>query len=79
MINRVMNSVQVLVGLINDTEKVVKNTTPTTLLPGVNLVGIADVFRIRQTYVQPGVSAFGLFDVRHFGITNSYDFFFQRK
>jgi hypothetical protein len=69
MINRLVNSVQVLVGLTNDTEKVIKNTTPTTLLPGVNLVGIADVFRIRQTYVQPGVSAFGVFDVRHFGIT----------
>jgi len=75
-INRVVNSVQVLVGLINDTAKVVKNTTPTTLLPGVNLVGILDVFRIRQTYAQPGVSAFGLFEVCYFGTTN---FFFLRK
>jgi len=28
-----------------------------------NIVGIADTFRIRQTYVKPSVSAFGLFDV----------------
>ena len=76
MINRGVNSVQVLVGLTHDTEKVVKNTAPTTLLPGVNLVGIAYVFRIRQTYVRPKVSAFGLFEVCYFGTTN---FFFLRK
>ncbi len=58
-----MNSVQVMLGLTRDTNKVVKNTIPTTLIPGVNLVGIADVFRIRQTYVKPEVSGFGLFDV----------------
>jgi len=77
MINRGVNSVQVLVGLTHDTEKVVKNTAPTTLLPGVNLVGIADVFRIRQTYVRPKVSAFGLFEVCYFGTTNF--FFFSEK
>jgi len=63
MANRGTNSVQVMLGLTGDIDKVVRNTTPTTLIPGVNLVGIADVFRIRQTYVKPEVSAFGLFNV----------------
>jgi hypothetical protein len=63
MANRGTNSVQVMLGLTRDTNKVVRNTIPTTLIPGVNLVGIADVFRIRQTYVKPEVSAFGLFQV----------------
>ncbi len=48
---------------------VVKNTVPTTLIPGINVVGIADTFRIRQTYVKPSVSAFGIFDVSHLFIT----------
>jgi hypothetical protein len=63
MINRGMNSVQVMLGLMRDTEKVIENTTPTMLIPGVNLVGIADAFEIHQEYVKLERSAFGLFDV----------------
>jgi len=53
MINRGKNSVQVILGLFNDTAMVVKNSVPTTSIPGIRI----------QTYMKPSVSAFNLFDV----------------
>ena len=61
-INRGKNSVQVMLGLTNDTIEVFDRTPPTTLIPGVNVVGIAGLL-IRQTFRRPKYSAFGLFDV----------------
>ena len=51
-----------MLGLTNNTIDVVNRTMPTTLLPGVNVVGAADLFifrRFRNAYV----SVVGLFDV----------------
>jgi len=56
------NSVQVRVGLTNDTSKTVLRTSPTTLIPGVNLVGIVNVV-VRQVTTSSVLSFIG-FKVR---------------
>jgi len=57
------NSVQIVLGLTNQTANAVRKTSPTSLIPGVNVVGMAN-FIIRQQLRPSSVSAFGLFDVR---------------
>jgi hypothetical protein len=57
------NSVQIMIGLTNDTRTVVERTVGTTILPGVNLVGVI-TWDLRQVLKSPRLSAFGsLFDV----------------
>lgn len=56
-------SVQLMVGLTNDTDVVIRATCPTILIPGVNLFGTVDFF-IQQTMTNSLLAAFGLFDVR---------------
>jgi len=57
------NSVQLMVGLTNDTKKVFQTTIPTSLIPGVNLFGMV-TFKIRQVISSSVLAAVGLFDVR---------------
>ena len=57
------NSVQLLVGLIHDTPTVIGRTSPTTLIPGVNLIGIVNL-SVRQTMSNSKFASLGLFDVR---------------
>ena len=57
------NSVQVLLGRTDDTIDVARRTAATTLIPGMNLVGIADR-QIRQVSTNPSAAALGVFDVR---------------
>ena len=56
------DSVQIRVGLTNDTSKVILRTSPTTLIPGVNLVGIVN-FVVRQVTTSSVLSFIG-FEVR---------------
>ena len=57
------DSVQIMIGLTNDTRTVVERTVGTTILPGVNLVGVI-TWDLRQVFKSPGLSAFAsLFDV----------------
>ena len=56
------NSVQVFLGGIHDTFEVVRRTPPTSLIPGVNLIGFGQP-QIRQQFSNPRMSAFGVFDV----------------
>ncbi len=51
-----------MLGLTNNTHDVVNRTMPTTLMPGVNIVGAANVF-IFQRFRNAHVSVVGLFDV----------------
>ncbi len=51
-----------MLGLTNETTDVLDSTPPTTLIPGMNVVGTAYLY-VRETFVQPKFSAFGLFDV----------------
>jgi hypothetical protein len=55
------NSVQVLLGRTDDTIDVARRTAATTLIPGMNLVGIADR-QIRQVSTNPSAAALGVFD-----------------
>ncbi|KAF8170386.1 hypothetical protein BJ912DRAFT_997456 [Pholiota molesta] len=55
------NSVQVMVAMTNRTIDVMSMTVPTTLIPGVNLVGIASM-EIHRKFKNPGLSWFGLFE-----------------
>jgi hypothetical protein len=57
------NSVQLMIGLTNDTYKVFLTTMPTTLIPGVNLFGLVRL-HIRQTISSSVLAVIGLFDVR---------------
>jgi hypothetical protein len=59
------NSVQVLLGLTNDTNNVIVRTSPTTLVPGMNIVGMANLL-IRQQFAKAMFATFGLFDVSDF-------------
>ena len=64
MVNMSANSLQVVIGLTNDTEAVINNTPGTTLIPGTNLFGTVDVSEWRQKFRHPALSAFGpLFNV----------------
>ena len=51
-----------MLGLTNKTIDVLDRTPPTTLIPGMNVVGSAYLY-VRETFIQPKFSAFGLFDV----------------
>jgi hypothetical protein len=51
-----------MLGLTNNTRDVVNRTMPTTLIPGVNIVGAANVF-VFQRFRNAHISVFGLFDV----------------
>ncbi|KAF9482411.1 hypothetical protein BDN70DRAFT_930098 [Pholiota conissans] len=55
------NSVQVMVANTNKTDNVVLMTIPTTLMPGVNLIGLI-YSEIYQVFTDPGLSLSGLFD-----------------
>jgi len=44
-------------------KQTVTHTKPTLLLPGIDLIGIADV-HLQQTFKNRALSAFGMFDVR---------------
>ena len=55
-------SMQIMVGLTNDTSKVMLRTSPTTLIPGVNLVGIVNVV-IGQVNPRSALTIIG-FEVR---------------
>ncbi|EDR05148.1 uncharacterized protein LACBIDRAFT_303536 [Laccaria bicolor S238N-H82] len=60
--NAFKNSVQIMIGLTNDTQTVVDRTVSTTILPGVNLVGVV-TWDLRQLLKSPRLSAFAsLFD-----------------
>lgn len=57
------HSVQIMIGLTNDSHTVVERTIGTTILPGVNLVGVI-TWDLRQVLKNPRLSALGsLFDV----------------
>jgi uncharacterized membrane protein len=57
------DSVQIIIGLTDDTRTVVERTVGTTILPGVNLFGVM-TWDFRQLLKRPRLSAFGsLFDV----------------
>jgi hypothetical protein len=62
-INIPRNSVQVYVGLTNNTDDVIATTAPSTLPPGVNLIGIVNLM-VRQRLRSPRFSTLGIFDVR---------------
>ena len=63
MSNSYGNSVQIMIGLTNDTHTVVERTVSTTILPGVNLVGVI-TWDLRQLLKSPRLSAFAsLFEV----------------
>lgn len=56
------NSIQVMVTMTNNTADVVAMTTPTILVPGVNLVGLVSM-EVHQTFTNPGMATLGLFEV----------------
>lgn len=56
------NSVQLMVGLTNNTDYVVGKTSPTTLIPGLNVVGALNI-AVRRQFKSPMMSSFGMFDV----------------
>ena len=60
------NSVQVLLGLTNDTNNVVLRTLSTTLVPGMNIVGMANLLVRQQFDAKAMYATFGLFDVSDF-------------
>ncbi|KIJ93337.1 hypothetical protein K443DRAFT_646228 [Laccaria amethystina LaAM-08-1] len=56
------DSVQIIIGLTNDTRTVFERTVGTTIIPGVNLFGVM-TWDFRQLLKRPHLSAFGsLFD-----------------
>ncbi|KAF9525733.1 hypothetical protein CPB83DRAFT_517246 [Crepidotus variabilis] len=59
-----LNSVQIMLGLTANAKDIVRTTVPTTLIPGVNLIGIANL-AVRQKFSTPGLSALGVLDVSH--------------
>ena len=56
------NSIQVMVAMTNNTADVVAMTTPTVLVPGVNLMGLVSM-EVHQTFTNPGMATLGLFEV----------------
>ena len=56
------NSVQVFLGSTYDPYETVRRTPPTSLIPGVNLIGFGQL-QLRQQFLDPRMSAFGVFDV----------------
>jgi len=55
------SSIEIRIGMINDTEQVLHRTVPVSIPPGVNLLANLN-FEIRQLFKKPSLSAFGLFD-----------------
>jgi len=62
IISTTNNSVEVYISLTNNTNTAVYRTLPTTIPPGVNLMGTLS-FELRQLYKNVGASALGLFSV----------------
>lgn len=62
LVSTTTNSVEVYVGLTNNTFTAVYRTLPTTIPPGVNLMGTLSL-ELRQLYKNVGISALGLFAV----------------
>src|SRR6266545_1261500 len=56
------NSVQVFLGGTHETVEVVRRTPPTSLIPGVNLIGFVQP-QVRQQFYNSRMSAFGVLDV----------------
>jgi hypothetical protein len=56
------SSVEIQIGMLNNTDQVVRRTVPLSVPPGVNLLGNMKP-DIRQLFKRPSLSAFGLFDV----------------
>ena len=69
--NTSFNSLQIMVGLNNDTQKVIERTTGTTLIPGTNLFGTV-TWDFRQVLKNPYLSSFGLFDVSDIGSLSTF-------
>jgi hypothetical protein len=65
------NSLQIMVGLNNDTQKVIERTRGTTLIPGTNLFGTV-TWDYRQVLKKPSLSAFGLFNVSDIGSLSTF-------
>ena len=63
IISTTNNSVEIYIGLTNNINTTVYRTLPTTIPPGVNLMGTLSL-EIRQLYKNIGFSALGLFSVR---------------
>ena len=63
LVSTTSNSVEVYIGLTNNTLTAVYRTLPTTIPPGVNLMGTLSL-ELRQLYKNIGVSALGLLSVR---------------
>ena len=55
-----LNSVGIVIGMTKDTDKVLQSTIPTTLIPGVNLVGAANLI-VRQ-HMSSNIFGLGLID-----------------
>lgn len=62
IISTTNNSVEVYIGLTNDTFTTVYRTLPTSVPPGINLMGTVSL-ELRQLYKKVGLSALGLFSV----------------
>jgi hypothetical protein len=54
-----VNSVQVMLGLSNNTDNVLQTTSPTMLLPGMNVLGMSRL-TIRQKFGKATVAALGV-------------------
>jgi hypothetical protein len=54
-----VNSVQVMLGLTNNTANVLQTTSPTMLLPGMNVLGMSRL-TIRQKFGKATVAALGV-------------------
>ena len=65
IISTTANSVEVYIGLTNDTLTAVYRTLPTTIPPGVNLMGTLSL-ELRQLYKNVGLSGLGMFAVSQF-------------
>jgi len=57
-----INSVQIMLGLTNTINYVFYATSQTTLLPGMNVVGMSKL-SIRQKFGRPTLAALGIMDV----------------
>ncbi|KAF9522983.1 hypothetical protein CPB83DRAFT_69023 [Crepidotus variabilis] len=55
-----LDSVQVYLGLTDRVDDAVRKSAPTTLVPGVNLIGMVQVV-MRREFVSPSLSTFGIF------------------
>ncbi|CAA7268416.1 unnamed protein product [Cyclocybe aegerita] len=58
LIDTAKNSIQIIVNLTNDTNLAARRTQPTTIPPGVNLMGTLNL-ELRQLHKNPSISALG--------------------